>query len=56
MNNMKVKVYVKVFKEICEKCEGVEEFINKKLDEVCSYEKLSAETVIYFLVSFLAVK
>ena len=53
---MKVKVYEKVFKEICETCAGVEEFINKKLAEVCSYEMLSAETVIYFLVSFLAVK
>ena len=39
-------------KEICEKYEGAEDFINKKLDEICSQEKLSAEEVIYFLVSF----
>ena len=53
---MKVKAYKKLLKEICKKYEGEEEFINKKLDDVCSYEKLSAKAVIYFLVSFLAVK
>ena len=31
LNNIKVKVYKKVLKEICEKYEGVEGFINKNL-------------------------
>ena len=53
MNNIKVKMYKKVPKEICEKHERAEDFINKNLDETCSYEKLSAEEVIYFIVSFL---
>ena len=38
---------------MCQKYEGNEEFINKKLDESYSYEKLSLTEVIYFLVSFL---
>ena len=38
---------------MCKKYEGKEEFINKKLDESYSYEKLSLTEVIYFLVSFL---
>ena len=46
-------MYKKVPKEICEKHERTEDFINKNFDETCSYEKLSAEEVIYFLVSFL---
>ena len=40
---------------ICKKCEGEEDFINKKLDKTYSYEKLSAEEVIYFLFSFFTV-
>ena len=31
---------------ICKKHEGDEDFINKRLDEICSHEKLSAEEVI----------
>ena len=41
---------------ICKTYEGGEDFINKKLDEICSHENLSAEEVIFFLISFLAVK
>ena len=53
MNNIKVKVYKKVLKEISENYEGTEDFINSRIDETCSQEKLSVEQVIYFLVSFL---
>ena len=53
MNKIKVKLYKKVLKEISEKYEGVEDFTNNKIYEICSQEKLSAEEVIYFLVSFL---
>ena len=54
MNNIKVKVYQKVLKEICDKYEGAEDLINKTLDEVCSHKTLSTEEVIYFLVSILS--
>ena len=40
---------------ICKNYEGQDNFINKKLDEIYSYENLSAEKVIYFLVSFFTV-
>ena len=53
MNNIKVKVYKKVVKEISEKYDGAEDFINNRTDEICSQEKFSAEEVIYFFVGFL---
>ena len=34
----------------------VEDFINNRIDEFYSQQKLSAEEVIYVLVNFLAVK
>ena len=40
---------------IWKKYEGKGDFINKKLNEIWSYEKLSAEKVIYFLFMFFAV-
>ena len=52
MNNINVKVYKKVIKEVTETYEGAESFINNRVDEICSQGKLSAEGVIYFLVSF----
>ena len=58
MNSLKTKVYKRVLKEVSEKLEGAEDFINRRIDEMCSQEKLSAEEVIIFcfLVSFLAIK
>ena len=59
MNNLKIKIYKRVLKEVCKKFEGAEDFINRNIDEICSQEKLSVEEVIYFLcflVGFLAVK
>ena len=53
MNNIKVKVYKKVLKEVAEKYEGAESFINNRIDEICSLENLFAEEVIHFFVSFL---
>ena len=53
MNNLKSKVYKKVLKEVTEKYDGAEDFINNRIDEICSQEKLSAEEVIYVLVDFL---
>ena len=53
MSNLEIKVFKKVLKEVVEKYDGAEDFINSSIDEICSQEKLSAEEVIYFLVSFL---
>ena len=36
MNNIKVKVYKKVLKEICEKYKGVKDFIKKNLMRLLS--------------------
>ena len=59
MNNIKIKVYKRVPKEVSKKYVGAEDFINSRIGEICSQENLSAEEVIYFLcflVSFLTVK
>ena len=59
MNNLKIKIYKRVLKEVSEKYDGAEDFINSRIEEICSQEKLSAKEVICFLcflVSFLAVK
>ena len=53
MSNLEIKVFKKVLKEVVEKYDGAEDFINSSIDEICSQEKLSAEEVIYFLVGFL---
>ena len=37
------------------KYDGEEDFINKKLDEIYSYKKLSAAEVIHFLAIFFTV-
>ena len=49
MNNIKIKVYKRVLKEVFEKCDGDEDFIYSRIKEILSQEKLSAEEVIYFL-------
>ena len=48
-----MKIYKRVLQEISEKYNEAEDFINKRIEEVCSQEKLSAEEVTYFLVTFL---
>ena len=53
MNHIKFKVYKKVTKEAAKKYDGAEDFINSSIDEIYTQEKLSAEEVIYFLISFL---
>ena len=53
MNNIKMEIYKRVLQEISEKYNEAEDFINKRTEEVCSQEKLSAEEVTYFLVTFL---
>ena len=51
MNIMIIKVYGRVLKETCEKYGGAEDFINDRIEEVCSHEKLSVEKVIFFLLA-----
>ena len=53
MNNTKIKIYKKVVKIFFEKYDGAEEFINNRIEEIYSQEKLSAEEVICFLDGFL---
>ena len=52
MNEEKFKVYRRVMKEVGEKYDGAEDFINNRSDEIFSHEQLSAEEVIFFF--FLA--
>ena len=42
-----MKIYKKVLKEVSG------DFINNKIEEICSQEKLSGEEVTYFFVIFL---
>ena len=53
MNNIKVKRYKRVLKEVAEKCDGGDDFINNITDEIRSQEKFSTDELIYFLVGFL---
>ena len=53
MNKIKIKIYKKVLKNFFEKYDGAEEFINNRIEEIYSQEKLSAEEVICFLDGFL---
>ena len=58
MNILKMKIYKRVLKDVLRKYEGAEEFINGRIEKICSQEKQSVEEVIflYFIVSFLPVK
>ena len=57
MNNAKLNVYKKVLQEVWENFVGAEEFIKRKIEEICCNEKLSVEEVTYFVVShWLALK
>ena len=48
MNNLKTKIYKKVLKKISEKYERAEEFINSRIKEICSQEKLPVEEISIF--------
>ena len=52
MNNIRVKIYKKVPKEVTQ-YNGAEDFINNGTDDICFQEKLSDEEVIYFVIGFL---
>ena len=38
MNNIKVKAYKTVLKEVAEQYDGPEDFINNRIEEICSQE------------------
>ena len=52
MNDIKVKVYKKVMKEIAGKYDGAEDFIKNRIDEICFQERLSAKAAIVFMLTF----
>ena len=56
MNKTKLNVYKKVLYEVCEKFDGTEEFIKKKIGEICCQVKLSVEEVIHFVYKILRFK
>ena len=59
MNNIKIKVYKRVLREVSEKYDKAEGFINRRTEEIYSQDKQSTEDVIYFLcfvVSFFSIK
>ena len=53
MNNIKIKVYKRVPKEVSKKYDGAEDFINSRTEEICSQEKLKRHFIFYvFLLAF----
>ena len=51
MANTKLNVYKIVLQEICEKFNGAEEYIKKRIEELCNEKKLSAEEVTYLFTN-----
>ena len=47
MVNTKLNVYKIVLQEVCEKFNGAEEYIKKRIEELCNEKKLLAEEVTY---------
>ena len=51
MNNTKINVYKKVLQELCVKFNGAECYIKKRIEELCSKNKLSVEEVTYLFMN-----
>ena len=49
MANTKLNVYKRVLQEVCETFRGVEEYVKKRIEELCDENKLSTEEVSYLL-------
>ena len=47
MFNTKLNAYKRVLQEVCEKFSGVEEYIKKRIEEVCDEKELPGEEVSY---------
>ena len=53
MANTKLNVYKIVLQEVCEKFSGAEEYIKKRIEELCDEKKLSTEEVSYLFTNNL---
>ena len=51
MTNTKLNVFKIVLQEVCEKFNGTEEYVRKRIEELCSEKKLSAEEVTYLFAN-----
>ena len=51
ISNTKLNVYKKVLQEVCEKFNGVEQYIKESIEVLCSESKLSAEEVTYLFTN-----
>ena len=51
MTNTKLNVYKTVLLEVCEKFNITEEYIKKRIGELCNEKKLSAEEVSYLFTN-----
>ena len=49
MDNLKIKTYKTVPKEVSKIYDGAEEFINQRIEEICCQENLSLEEITYFV-------
>ena len=47
MANTKLNVYKRVLQEVCDTFRGVEEYVKKRIEELCDENKLSTEEVSY---------
>ena len=56
MEKRKVKIAVQVLHEMSFPFPNTKEFINKKLEQICSKEYISLEEVIYFSLASLEKK
>ena len=51
MANTKLNVYKIVLQEVCKKFNGTEEYIKKRIEELCNENKLSPEEVTYLFTN-----
>ena len=52
MNRVKLKIHKEVLKEVRVHFDGAEDFINSKIKEICSQEKLSINGVRVYCLLF----
>ena len=55
MNKVKINVLREVLPDVPTNFVGTEEYIRKKLEEICSREKISTKQVIYFCLNTILV-
>ena len=49
MNQIRLKIYKEVLREVCANSDRAAKFISNKIEKICSREKLSFKEVIYFV-------